>query len=107
MESLLAIANTSAGTSDDASIDAAIGVLRERFDVGLVTTSTPDELDSALSEHRDVAGVAVLGGDGSLHAVVAALHRVDRLPATAVGLVPLGTGNDFARALGLPESPVA
>jgi diacylglycerol kinase (ATP) len=106
METLLAIANTSAGTTDASSVDLAVDVLDKTYDVTLVTTSDQDELESALAKHPDVAGVAVLGGDGSLHAVVAALHRANRLPATAIGLVPLGTGNDFARALELPESPV-
>lgn len=105
METLLAIANTSAGSTDQASVDVAVDVLKGTYDVELVTTSTPDELDSALAGRPDVAGVVVLGGDGSLHAIVDALHRADRLPATAVGLVPLGTGNDFARALEVPDSP--
>ena len=105
METLLAIANSSAGSTDEESVEVAVGILSETYDVQLVTTSTPDELDSALSEQPDVAGVVVLGGDGSLHAIVDALHRADRLPGTAVGLVPLGTGNDFARSLELPDSP--
>jgi diacylglycerol kinase (ATP) len=43
----------------------------------------------------------VAGGDGTLHQVVSALEE----PATGpcVAPVPVGTGNDFARALGLPR----
>ena len=106
MDTLLAIANASAGSSDESSVDATVAALRQAYDVEVVTTETPDELESALAEHPDVSGVVVLGGDGSLHAVVTAMHRAGRLPDTTVGLVPLGTGNDFARALELPESPV-
>lgn len=45
--------------------------------------------------------LVVVGGDGTLHQVVTAL----RDPATGpcVAPVPVGTGNDFARALGLPR----
>lgn len=45
--------------------------------------------------------LVVAGGDGTLHRVVSAL----RDPATGpcVAPVPVGTGNDFARALGLPR----
>ena len=51
--------------------------------------------------------VVVVGGDGSLHAVVAALHRRHELASTVIGLIPLGTGNDFARGVGLPLDPEA
>lgn len=48
-----------------------------------------------------VATVVAGGGDGTLHEVVNGL-----LPdpgETVCGLLPLGTGNDFARTLGLPS----
>lgn len=105
METLLAIANDSAGSSDDTSVEVAVAVLRKAYDVEVVTTSTADELGEALASHPDLYGVVVLGGDGSLHAVVAALRMADRLDSLIVGLVPLGTGNDFAEALGLPDDP--
>ena len=105
MTELLAIANASAGTSTDEAHDAVLGVLREHHDVALETTSSPDDLAQALDDHPDVTTVVVLGGDGSLHAVVAALREAGRLADVTVGLVPLGTGNDFARTLELPDGP--
>jgi diacylglycerol kinase (ATP) len=105
MSDVLAITNASAGSSTDEAQDAALRVLREHHDVALATTSSLDDLESALADHRDVDRVAVLGGDGSLHAVVAALHGAGRLGDVTVGLVPLGTGNDFARTLELPTDP--
>ncbi len=47
--------------------------------------------------------VIVCGGDGTLNAVVNGLAG----SGLAVGLVPLGTGNDFARAIGIPLDPEA
>jgi diacylglycerol kinase (ATP) len=44
----------------------------------------------------------VAGGDGSLHAVVAALHKRHELADRTLALLPLGTGNDFARGTGIP-----
>lgn len=41
----------------------------------------------------------VLGGDGTLHEV---LNGIDDPARCNLGLIPLGTGNDFAEALGLP-----
>jgi diacylglycerol kinase (ATP) len=46
--------------------------------------------------------VVVLGGDGAAHAAVQACAQSD----TALAIVPAGTGNDLARALGLPKDPV-
>lgn len=49
--------------------------------------------------------LVVAGGDGTLHRVVSALRRPADGPV--VGIVPAGTGNDFARALDLPADPAA
>lgn len=103
MEPLLLITHADAGNSDDLGI--ALDVLRAKTSVEVCETSNPGELDGAL--HR--AGsrpIVVAGGDGSLHAVVATLHRRNDLASRTLGLLPLGTGNDFARAVGLPLDPV-
>ncbi len=47
--------------------------------------------------------VFACGGDGTLSEVVAGLLGTD-VPA---GIVPTGTGNDFARTIGLPLDPIA
>lgn len=104
MDPLLVITNAEAGTSDEERLEAALAVLRERASVEVASTSRPGELDGVL--HR--AGsrrIVVAGGDGSLHAVIAALHRRHDLERAVLGLIPLGTGNDFARGTGLPLDP--
>lgn len=101
MEPLLVITNSEAGTSDEESLAAALDVLRQRASVEVAATGNPGELDGVL--HR--AGsrrIVVAGGDGSLHAVIAALYRRQQLADTVLGLLPLGTGNDFARGTGVP-----
>ena len=46
----------------------------------------------------------VAGGDGTLNEVLNGVARVPQgLKQITFGLIPLGTGNDFAGALGLPE----
>ncbi|MEV4189377.1 diacylglycerol kinase family protein [Streptosporangium canum] len=103
MAELLAIYNEEAGGVDDAARTAVLEVLRGGADVVEAPAGQKD-LDEMLDAHpgRDVV---VLGGDGSLHVTVAALHRRGELDARTVGLVPLGTGNDFARGLGIPLDP--
>jgi YegS/Rv2252/BmrU family lipid kinase len=44
----------------------------------------------------------VAGGDGSMHAVVNALHKRRELEGSTLALLPMGTGNDFARGNDIP-----
>lgn len=105
MRPVLVVANGAAGTADDDRLDAALHVLRRGGEVELVRTGSQEEIDGLLAR-RGKRRIVVAGGDGSLHAVVAALHRRGELAGVgALGVVPLGTGNDFACALGLPLDP--
>ncbi len=104
MESFLVITNEGAGTAYEESLDQAVGILSEHSSVEVVATSNPGELDGVL--HRaGTRRIVVAGGDGSLHAVVAALHRRHDLAGSVLGLIPLGTGNDFARCMDIPLEP--
>ncbi len=54
---------------------------------------------SAELRNESVTGVIALGGDGFIHEVIQ--HLVSRnLP---LGVIPCGTGNDFARSLGIHQ----
>lgn len=98
---LLVITNSDAGSDDETALDAALAVLRAERDVEVSATGSPDELHQTLAGAGDRV-VVVAGGDGSIHAVVQALHERGELGGRTLGLIPLGTGNDFARTLGLP-----
>ncbi|HEY0889760.1 MAG TPA: diacylglycerol kinase family protein [Nocardioides sp.] len=101
---LLVLTSPAAGNTDADSLDRATEVLREHGEVEVASSGSPDELDAVLDDAAD-RRLVVAGGDGSLHAVVAALHRRGTLARQPIALVPLGTGNDFARAVDLPEDP--
>ncbi len=104
MDPLLLITNSEAGSNDEENLEQALAILRAAADVEVAATSNQGELDGVL-HRRGGRQVVVAGGDGSLHAVVSALHRRHELADTVVGLVPLGTGNDFARGAGIPLDP--
>ncbi|MEU4510997.1 diacylglycerol kinase family protein [Nonomuraea wenchangensis] len=101
---LLAMGNPAAGGDDEATRRAVLGVLGDGADVIFRALERPDHLDRALAEHPDREPV-VLGGDGTLHRVVAALLARGELERRPVGLIPMGTGNDLARTLGIPLNP--
>ncbi|MFW2383817.1 MAG: diacylglycerol/lipid kinase family protein [Acidimicrobiales bacterium] len=53
-----------------------------------------------LLDRADIERLVVSGGDGMIHHAVQSVAT----SGTAVGIVPAGTGNDIARALGIPGS---
>ncbi|HVN49006.1 MAG TPA: diacylglycerol kinase family protein [Bacteroidota bacterium] len=50
-----------------------------------------------------VETVIAAGGDGTVNEVAAALAGTD----TPLGIVPIGSGNDFIRAIGIPRDPLS
>jgi diacylglycerol kinase family enzyme len=103
---LLVVTNAAAGGAQDDAVQAALAVLHSGARVRVAATAEAAEVEAVLASRAPGEGVVVVGGDGSVHAVVNALDRLGRLsPDDPVGLVPLGTGNDLARCLGLPLEP--
>jgi len=100
----LLLASAAAGSVEQDAIEVARAVLAQAGPVEVVMTATPHELDVALDACGDRQPV-VAGGDGSLHLVVTRLAARGQLGDRPLGLVPLGTGNDLARGLGLPLDP--
>ncbi|HYO64211.1 MAG TPA: diacylglycerol kinase family protein [Pyrinomonadaceae bacterium] len=71
----------------------------------VMTVAPGDALDSAERAVREgYDRLFVAGGDGTLNEVLNGVAKVEGgLGRVTFGLIPLGTGNDFAQALGLPE----
>lgn len=87
----------------DVDISEAVDVLKELgqveiFRIGGEKTAAEriDELKSSIQR------IVVAGGDGTLNSVLRDVKK-SGLP---VGILPLGTANDFARSLELPDDPV-
>lgn len=78
-----------------------VRVLAGRLGAGLVVSRRVGDLaEQARRAVEDgVERLLVLGGDGTMHHVVQGLAG----SATALGLIPMGTGNDLALALGTPR----
>ena len=102
----LVVASAQAGSVREGKVASVVAALAGRGPTELVRTADRADLDRAL-DRVDGRALVVAGGDGSLHVVVQRLWDRGSLGDTLLGLVPLGTGNDFARGLGLPLDPVA
>jgi diacylglycerol kinase family enzyme len=95
------IVNDAAGSADDERVEAARAVLGERGPVHVVAAPGPGltaaARDAARRGHLVVAG----GGDGTVNAVATGVREAGGV----LGVLPLGTLNHFAKALGLPDDP--
>lgn len=49
--------------------------------------------------------VIAMGGDGTVHEVVNGLMQVPEDRRPILGVVPVGSGNDFAHSIGVPKQP--
>lgn len=67
---------------------------------GASVQATSQALREAAADGPDV--IAVVGGDGTMRLAAEALHGTP----VPLCLIPVGTGNDFAAAVGLPRDPV-
>jgi diacylglycerol kinase (ATP) len=103
---MLVLTNDTAGRTEAEAVETVLGVLRASRTPEVVVCDAATDLDAVLDRRGD-GPVVVVGGDGSLHTTVTHLWRRGEAGSTAVGLVPLGTGNDFARGCGIPLDPRA
>lgn len=99
------ILNPNAGSVDETSeLERMLGDLPDTS--VLLTGSAGDAERLAREAVRGGAELVVAaGGDGTLNEIVNGLS--EDFGQAALGLIPLGTGNDFARSIGLPDLEVA
>lgn len=71
------------------------------FEIFEESTAQPQQLSEIIRSYRDHIDVVIVGGgDGTLNAVIEGLVDT-QLP---LGILPLGTANDLARTLRIPQS---
>jgi diacylglycerol kinase family enzyme len=86
----------------------ALGLLRGRFGrVPVYPAGDPGDAETLAAELApEVDVLVVFGGDGTVHEVANGLP-IPGGGGPLVALLPAGTGNDLARAIGMPPDPVA
>lgn len=77
--------------------------LGRRYGVEIVSPATPDEtvelVRARMAAEERPAVVIAAGGDGTVRVIAGELAGT----GVPLGVIPLGTGNDFARANGIPD----
>lgn len=109
MRTLIIINANACGGKAVAVYKTVEGRMKEFFgDLTVFISERPDEivpdLEAAAAAGLDL--VIGVGGDGTNHSLVNALAKRPGLTA-AFGSLPVGTGTDWARALGIPLDPTA
>ena len=112
MRAFVLIANPAAGRGrGEVVLQAVDQVLRANgHDVRSERTTAPgDAVElAAQATLAEFAAVVAIGGDGTVHEVLNGLMSVESARRPALGVVPAGTGNDYAHELGMALSdPVA
>ena len=86
-------------------IEALSARLRARYSsIEMVVTAGDGDAEraAAAAVTDGCEALFVAGGDGTVNEAVNGLASAGGLAETTIGIVPMGTGNDFATALGIP-----
>lgn len=78
-------------------------LLREGgLDIDVRSSTTAGDIETQVREAVDAGAetLIVAGGDGSIHEAVNGIMTAQQ--PTSFGIIPTGTGNDFAKAAGIP-----
>lgn len=106
---ILVIANPAAQSGAGAQGARFVERFLHNFDQAC--TSFEVQLTSAQGHAEEIARhaqkydtVFILGGDGVIHEAINGLMHIDTQQRPDVGIIPLGSGNDFAKTLGMYEN---
>jgi len=104
MTRIALLSNARSGSSDEGGLAAIEETLKT---LGSVTSVAPESLEEFGPAVRLAAEgcdlLVVAGGDGTFNRALNELEG--HLGRIVLGLIPMGTGNDLARTLGLPPDP--
>ena len=105
------IVNPVSGADEGLKVLPAINArLREAGPVDVVLTISPGDATDAARRavEEGCERIVAAGGDGTLNEALNGVASVEGgLEAVDLGVIPVGTGNDFATALGIPQDPEA
>lgn len=93
--------------ADNPTLREAIGLLRdEGVEIHVRVTWEKGDAQRYVEEARRLGVETVIagGGDGTINEVATALIQCEGQAVPALGILPLGTANDFATSVGIPDA---
>lgn len=117
MRRLMFVFNPEADRGDAARIsprlralleEMAAEVTGETYELTWINTDQPRHATALAADavQGDFDAVIAVGGDGTVHEVVNGLMQIDSDERPLLGVIPAGSGNDFAHNFGLPDSVI-
>ncbi|GAB4275150.1 MAG: diacylglycerol kinase family lipid kinase [Coriobacteriia bacterium] len=98
----LIIANPASNHGEAArSIEVVSDLVEHLFPHRIVVTDGPEHATTLAEEAQGFDVVVAMGGDGTVHEVLQGLMRHPEDSRPALTVIPVGSGNDYARTLGI------
>ena len=97
------------GAGNEALREAIYTLRDEGYPIEVRVTWEAGDSERYLQEALRLRAATVVagGGDGSINELANALIKCDAASRPVLGILPLGTANDFATSTGIPEDPEA
>lgn len=87
--------------------DKATALLKKEFpecSIDVLFTSNPKHATDIAAASEKYDTVIILGGDGAVHEVVNGIMKIQKEKRPRLGILPAGSGNDFAKSIGMPNT---
>jgi diacylglycerol kinase (ATP) len=88
-------------------VQERLGAIADEINVTITGSAADVTAAAAAALDEGCDALYVAGGDGTLNAALRGIAHRDEARSLAIGIIPFGTGNDFAKALALGEDPDA
>jgi YegS/Rv2252/BmrU family lipid kinase len=97
-------AATNRGKHSWAAVSARFDALFDGYECTVIeTTSRAQTIETAATAKTDL--IISVGGDGTVHDIAQGIMRRPREDRPALTVIPIGSGNDYAKTLGIPSDP--
>lgn len=105
MQHALLIINPNSRNGKAEALEGAVALLEEAgIAVSVCESESESHLISLIEDYEQEDGIVIIaGGDGTISSALATLYNCQR----TLAIFPMGTANDLARSMGVPENLLA